>query len=147
MAEDYCELCDLPKSTCIHGQPPPPPPAPAVRTPRPRASRATTSRTTSTPAAPVRKPSLLTDQAAFRPHILQVLSEHGGRLDQADVLEALGQRMDDVLRDRDRTTAPTGEVRWQIAARKERKAMIDEGLMRPATPGVWELTEKGLRSL
>ena len=20
--EDYCELCDLPKSTCIHGNPP-----------------------------------------------------------------------------------------------------------------------------
>ena len=28
MADDYCELCDLPRSQCIHGMPPPPEPAP-----------------------------------------------------------------------------------------------------------------------
>ena len=45
--------------------------------------------------------------------------------------------------DRDRQKAPTGEVRWHTAARAERKAMIDEGLIVPAQPGVWQLTERG----
>ena len=57
-AEDYCDLCDLPKSTCVHGMPPAPPP--------PRATRATTPRAQPTPCArprprdhgPVRAPQV-----------------------------------------------------------------------------------------
>ena len=49
--------------------------------------------------------------------------------------------MEDVLRERDLETSPTGEVRWQTAARAERKAMIDEGLIVGALPGVWQLTD------
>ena len=29
--DDYCELCDLPRSQCIHGQPPPEPVKKAVK--------------------------------------------------------------------------------------------------------------------
>jgi hypothetical protein len=42
--DDYCELCDLPKSQCIHGNPPPPPPvAQAKPAPKPRKRGATSS--------------------------------------------------------------------------------------------------------
>jgi hypothetical protein len=51
--------------------------------------------------------------------------------------------MADVLLDRDKQKSPTGEVRWQTAARAERKAMTDEGLIVAAQPGVWQLTERG----
>jgi len=147
VAEDYCDLCDLPLSTCIHGMPAPPPaPAatPSVRTPRaPRAPRATATRkpsvTTSTKPSPVRK---RTEQEAFRPFIVQLLKDEG-RLEHAEVMELLEERMAEVLLDRDRQKAPTGEVRWHTAARAERKAMIDEGLIVPAQPGVWQLTERG----
>lgn len=145
MAEDYCDLCDLPLSTCIHGMPAPAPtPEPARRTPAVRATRVT--RTVAEKPVRTAPPSLLTPQAAFRPHILAVLQERAGAMEQADVLEELEILMDDVLKDRDRQTAPSGELRWHTAARKERKAMIDEGLMKPATPGVWELTSRGLGS-
>lgn len=80
-------------------------------------------------------------QDAFRPYILEVLREAGGHLDTDAVMEQLAERMQDVLLERDRQVAPTGEVRWQTAARKERKAMIDEGLVVGAQPGVWQLTE------
>jgi len=155
VAEEYCELCDLPLSTCVHGMPKAPPePPPTARTQRtPRAtvrtstvgggSASTSSRTTSarTPAAPPRPPSKVTDQAAFRPHIVRILKAEGS-LETEDMLLELEMAMEDVLRERDRQTSPTGEVRWHTTARKERKAMIDAGLMVEGR-GVWELTPTG----
>lgn len=148
MAEDYCELCDLPLSTCVHGNPPAPPPPTAPRTPTVRGSRATGSSTSRTAAAPPPpRPSRVTSTEAFRPHILAVLHDAGGALEADAVMERLAERMDDVLLERDRQVAPGGEVRWQTSARKARKTMIDEGLVVPARPGVWELTERGEREL
>jgi hypothetical protein len=152
VAEDYCDLCDLPLSTCIHGMPAPPPaPAPAARAPRaPRALRATgearAPRATATPkrtAAAVRPsaPRVRTDQEAFRPFIIRLLKDEGA-LETAEVMELLAEQMADVLLDRDKQKAPTGEIRWHTAARAERKAMIDEGLMAPAK-GIWQLTDRG----
>jgi hypothetical protein len=94
--------------------------------------------TTSAPPA-VRK---RTDQEAFRPYILQLLADEGS-LETSEVMELLEERMADVLLERDRQKSPTGEVRWHTAARAERKAMMDEGLIVPAQPGVWQLTERG----
>lgn len=142
MAEDYCDLCDLPLSTCIHGMPAPPP-APAaadpVRAPRATATRKPSARTATTKPSPVRK---RTEQEAFRPHIVRLLKDEGA-LETPEVMGLLEERMADVLLERDRQKAPTGEIRWHTAARAERKAMIDEGLMVPARPGIWELTERG----
>jgi len=145
VAEDYCELCDLPLSTCIHGMPAPPPaPAPAPRTPRaPRAPRATATpkrsavATTKPAAARVR-----TDQEAFRPFIVSLLKDEGA-LETAEVMELLEERMAEVLLERDKQKSPTGEIRWHTAARAERKAMMDEGLIVPAQPGIWQLTDRG----
>ena len=55
----------------------------------------------------------------------------------------LAERMAEELQERDRQVAPSGEVRWHTTARKERKTMIDEGLMEGARPGVWALTPRG----
>lgn len=142
MAEDYCELCDLPLSTCVHGQPPRPPEPKAVSTP-PRASgvRTTRSAAPSARAGAGRAVSRVTPPETFRPHIVEVLREAGGALDVESVMQRLEERLQDVLLDRDRQVAPGGEVRWQTTARKERKAMIDEGLVVGARPGVWQLTE------
>lgn len=145
MAEEYCDLCDLPLATCVHGMPKPPPPPPAApRTPRastPRTStRATATRTTTT--TPSRAPSRITDQSAFRPHIVRILKVEGS-LETEDMLLELEMAMEDELRERDRQPTPTGEVRWHQSARSERKAMIDAGLMAGGKPGIWELTEAG----
>ena len=145
MAEEYCDLCDLPLSTCVHGMPkPPPPPPPSPRTPRARAAtpRASAVRT---PSAPARPPSKVSDQSAFRPHIVAILRAEGS-LETEDMLLELELAMEDQLRERDRQPTPTGEVRWHQSARKERKAMIDAGLMAGGKPGVWELTDTGRSS-
>ncbi|MFC6287594.1 hypothetical protein ACFP3Q_14500 [Nocardioides sp. GCM10027113] len=151
-SDAYCEHCDLPLATCVHGAPPPPPPAPAAKpakkaTPRRTASAgtATTRRTSSEPKVSVRRTGRTrTPQAELRPHILAVLQEYGGRARGDDVLTELEVRLDDVLLDGDREKAPTGDVRWRLNARRERKAMTDEGLMvPPREPGVWELSAEG----
>lgn len=142
MAEDYCDLCDLPLSTCIHGMPPPPlapVAAPTARAPRATATRKPSVRTTTSKPSPVRK---RTEQETFRPYIVQLLKDEGA-LETHEVMELLEERMAEVLLERDRQKAPTGEVRWHTAARAERKAMMDEGLIVPAQPGVWQLTDRG----
>ncbi len=98
-------------------------------------------------AAPPRPLSRTTSQGAFRPYILRILQEHAGRLAAEELLIELAEQMDDVLLERDRQTSPTGELRWQTAARKERKAMIDEGLVVAAQPGIWELAAQGRTAL
>jgi hypothetical protein len=119
--------------------PPAPAAAPAARAPRATATRKPSVRTTTSKPSPVRK---RTEQEAFRPYIVQLIKDEGA-LETAEVMELLEERMADVLLERDRQKAPTGEVRWHTAARAERKAMIDEGLIVPAQPGIWQLTERG----
>ena len=148
MAEDYCELCDLPLSQCVHGMPAPPPaPAPPPRASRvstTRAPRTSTSSSGSASAArpPSRPPSRVTDQSAFRAQIVRILKLEGS-LETEDMLLELEMAMEDTLQERDKQKAPTGEVRWHATARTERKAMIDEGLMVGGKPGIWELTTAG----
>jgi hypothetical protein len=84
----------------------------------------------------------VTEQAAFRPHIVRILKLEGS-LETEDMLLELEMAMEDELRERDRQPTPTGEVRWHTTARSERKAMIDAGLMAGGKPGVWELTDAG----
>jgi hypothetical protein len=84
----------------------------------------------------------VTDQTAFRPHIVRILKLEGS-LETEDMLLELEMAMEDELRERDRQPTPTGEIRWHQSARMERKAMIDAGLMAGGKPGIWELTEAG----
>jgi hypothetical protein len=145
VAEEYCDLCDLPLATCVHGMPKPAPtPAPSPRTPRAATSRTSAPRAAGvrTTTTPSRAPSRVTDQSAFRPHIVRILKLEGS-LETEDMLLELEMAMEDELRERDRQPTPTGEIRWHQSARSERKAMIDAGLMAGGKPGIWELTEAG----
>ncbi|NYD43166.1 hypothetical protein [Nocardioides panaciterrulae] len=154
-SEDYCELCDLPLSQCVHGRPPTPPaekPAPAAARTTTRTSR-TTSRTTTRAASPTAtgratvssRPPRRTPQREFRRHILGALQDSGGRADVEDLMAEVARRMEEVLRPADHETVNQGELRWRYAARLERRAMQDEGLMvPPSRPGLWELSDAGL---
>ncbi len=131
---DYCDLCELPLSTCVHGQPPKPVVAPTPAT-----------RATPRVKAPVAKAwTRRTPQAEFRPHLLAILQAHGGRREVEDLMAELVERMEGVLREADHETVNQGELRWRYAARLERKAMMDDGLMQPAEPGMWQLSPAGL---
>jgi hypothetical protein len=142
MADEYCELCDLPRSQCIHGLPAPTPaPAPARKrtaTTRPKPVK----RVATTTAAA--RPRRWTPPEAIRPHVLHVLREAGGELEAEDVFKRLEERMADSLLEADRELTPEGELRWRFAARKARQALIVDGLMAKSRPGLWELTPAGL---
>jgi hypothetical protein len=136
--EDYCELCDLPKSQCVHGQPPPPPAKKAVKAPSKPARRpAAAPRSSAPPPTPVKR--RWTPPEVFKPLILGVLEEAGGRLEADELFSELETVVADRLREADSETTPEGELRWRYAARRARVALIDEGLMTKGTPGIWQL--------
>jgi hypothetical protein len=149
MSGDYCELCDLPRSTCIHGMPAAPPkPAPAPRPKRAAksaagaSSRASSRAASTKPAAPVRRaPRRWTPPEVLQPHIVDVLEEAGGELDGDDLFVRLEDRVADSLLEGDRETTPEGELRWRYAARRARQALIAEGVMARGRPGVWRLSD------
>jgi hypothetical protein len=133
---DYCDLCDLPKSQCVHGRPPPPTLDKAVTSP-PKPRKRPSTRTRSVPDEPVRR--RWTPPDAFKPLILTVLEQAGGTLDVDDAFLELESLARDRLLPGDSELTPEGELRWRHAARRARMALIDEGLMTKARPGVWQL--------
>jgi hypothetical protein len=136
--DDYCELCDLPRSQCIHGLPPPEPPKAKVKVkapPKPR--KAPVSRA----VAPARPVTLRwTPPEVFKPLILTVLEQAGGELEADEVYDQLATVAGGQLREADHETTPEGEPRWQYAARRARVDLIREGRMTKGRPGVWQLT-------
>jgi len=134
-SDDYCELCDLPRSQCVHGMPLPKP-AEAVKAP-PRPKKRPAPRKRAAPAESVRR--RWTPPDAFKPLILDVLEGAGGELDAEELFLELEILAEDRLLPGDKETTPEGELRWRYAARRARVALIDEGLMTKARPGVWQL--------
>ena len=143
-SDDYCEFCDLPRSQCIHGQPPPTPTPTkkAVKSPPgPRKRPTTTRRSAAAPDKPVTR--RWTPPDVFKPLILDVLEQAGGELDADDLFLELEILAEDRLLPGDSETTPEGELRWRYAARRARLALIDEGLMTKGRPGVWQLARPG----
>lgn len=136
-SEDYCELCDLPRSQCIHGRPPPVPQEAVKPSPRPRTRSATTARRS--PAPPKVVIRRWTRPEELKPLILAALERAGGELEADDLFLELEILAEDLLKPGDSETTPEGELRWRYAARRARVALIDEGLMTKARPGVWKL--------
>jgi hypothetical protein len=138
--DDYCELCDLPKSQCIHGRPPTEPTKPVKAPPKPRKRVAAKPRTPGAPAKVVTR--RWTTPEALKPLILSVLEEAGGELEADDAFLELEILAEDRLLPGDHETTPEGELRWRYAARRARIALIEEGLMVKARPGLWQLAPR-----
>jgi hypothetical protein len=137
-SDDYCDLCDLPRSQCIHGRPPPTPVKAVAKAPAPRKRPATPARTSSAPPAkPVTR--RWTPPDVFKPLILTVLEQAGGELEADELFLELEILAEDRLLPGDGEKTPEGELRWRYAARRARLALIDEGLMTKERPGVWQL--------
>lgn len=141
-SDDYCELCDLPRSHCVHGMPPPP--KPAAKAPRkPAASPRPSTRSRAPQVATKPVPRRWTPPDFFKPLILSVLQEAGGELHADDLFLELEILVDDRLLPGDREKTPEGELRWQYAARRARQSLIQQGVMTKGGPGVWRLAGPG----
>jgi hypothetical protein len=134
-AIDYCDLCDLPRSQCVHGLPPPEPAKAVTSTPKPRKRPTPRKR----PAADKPVSRRWTPPAVFKPLILAVLEEAGGELEADELFLELEILIEDRMLPGDRERTPEGEPRWQYAARRARVALINEGRMTKGVPGVWKL--------
>ncbi len=143
---DYCDLCDLPRSQCVHGQPPPPAPSKPVKPPakprkRPAAPKSAAPQAPEAPVAPVAR--RWTPPDVFKPLILTALKQAGGSLEAEELFMELEILAQDRLLPGDSELTPEGELRWRYAARRARMALIEEGLMTKTRPGVWELSGSG----
>jgi hypothetical protein len=139
-SEDYCDLCDLPRSQCVHGQPPPAPKKAIKSAPKPRKRPTTRARSSAAPDKLVTR--RWTPPEVFKPLILTVLEQAGGELDADEAFLQLEILAGDRLLPGDNETTPEGELRWRYAARRARVALIAEGLMTKDKPGVWQLTRR-----
>ena len=136
--DEYCDFCDLPLAQCVHGQPPAPKVV-ATPPPKPRKRAAAGSRAPGAAKAPVHR--RWTAPEALKPDILAVLQQADGELDADELFLELEILLEDRLLSGDRESTPTGEPRWQYAARRARVALINEGLMTKGVPGVWKLAK------
>jgi hypothetical protein len=136
-SDDYCDLCDLPRSQCVHGLPPPTPKSAIKAPPRPKKRPTAAGRSSALPDKLVTR--RWTPAEVFMPLILSVLEEAGGELEADELFLELEILAEDRLLPGDSETTPTGELRWRYAARRARIALIDEGLMTKTKPGVWQL--------
>lgn len=113
-----------------------------TRTKRGRKAASTTGKRKRAP-----KGSLL-DETAYWDPILRALEENGGRLAASEVIERVGELVDDQLKPMDRETLETGGVRWHSRVQFARLRMKDEGLLNPSSPrGVWEISDLGRQRL
>lgn len=142
-SEDYCDLCDLPRSQCVHGQPPPAVPDKVVKPPPKPRKRAAARRT---PTPDERLTRRWTPPEVFKPLILAVLERAGGTLDADEAFTELEVLAQDRLLPGDSELTPEGELRWRHAARRARITLIEEGLMVKSRPGVWQVSEPTTRS-
>lgn len=94
-------------------------------------------------------PGASTPQKAYRMPILRALDEMGGRGTTADVVDRVGEMMEDQFTEWDRRMLPSGyDIRWRNKAQWARNAMVKEGLLASDSPrGTWEITEKGREML
>jgi hypothetical protein len=134
----YCDFCDLPMAHCIHGQPPAPKPVvkPSVK---PKKRAVAKSPAPGRADRPVNR--RWTPPEVLKPLILEVLRDAGGELEADELFLDLEILIEHRMLPGDRERTPTGEPRWQYAARRARVALIDDGLMTKGTPGVWKLAE------
>lgn len=142
-SDDYCELCDLPRSQCLHGQPPPLPKKAVTPPPKPKKRPVARGRSAAAPQKLVKR--RWTPPEVFKPLIITVLERAGGELEADEVFVELETLAEDRLLPEDSETTPEGELRWRYAARRARVALIDEGLMTKTRPGVWQLARPGHR--
>ncbi|RYP83611.1 hypothetical protein EKO23_18535 [Nocardioides guangzhouensis] len=133
---DYCDLCDLPLSQCVHGMSPAEP-KPVAKTPPKRRPSVARTRTPGSPPKPVTR--RWTPPDVFKPLIVAVLEEAGGELEADDLFLELEIAAEDRLLPGDRELTPEGELRWWYAARRARQALISEGAMTKGQPGMWQL--------
>lgn len=97
-----------------------------------------------------KKKGEITPLTAFYPYILRALVEMGGSGKTKLVLDSVGHLMKDILKplDHDVLKSHGKSIRWRNTAQWARNTMVNEdGRMKRAKNGVWEISEIGRKWL
>jgi len=84
-------------------------------------------------------------QRDYRLPILEAVAERGGSARMADIVEAVGKKLEGQLPAIDFERVPSGRgIRWKNRTQWVGSFLRRDGYLRKNSPrGVWELTEKG----
>jgi hypothetical protein len=94
------------------------------------------------------KGSLLDERAYWKP-ILEILaSSDGGRAPAREVVDRVGEVVDERLTPLDREQVSSGGLRWHTRVMFARLRLKDAGLLKRDSPrGVWEISDAGRQAL
>lgn len=88
----------------------------------------------------------LLPESEYELPILQSLSEMGGRGPTREVVDRVGELVEDRLKDLDREILESGDIRWRNRVQFTRLKMIADGLLAKGSPrGTWEITDRGAK--
>ena len=89
-----------------------------------------------------------TPKDRYRPLILEILSELGGKAPSKVVERKVEERMQGHFRPDDLRPLDSGEIRWRKRLHWCRHYMVEDGLLRKDSPrGIWEMTDLGRQEL
>lgn len=91
-----------------------------------------------------------TPESAFTKPILEALVELGGSAPVSNVLDLVGPKVENQLRDVDYQPLPSDSntLRWRNTAQWARNNLVKQGLLSNDSPrGIWEISETGRRWL
>jgi hypothetical protein len=112
----------------------------AKRTRQPKNTKPTRTR--------ARKGSVLEEEAYFIPILRALTEQDDGRLAASEVIDRVGELIDDQLKPADREMLETGTVRWKARTQFARMHMKEQGLLKPDSPrGIWEISDAGRQHL
>jgi hypothetical protein len=87
-----------------------------------------------------------TPERTYYVPILESLIEMGGSANAKEVIEHVGQKMRNILKeiDHEKLGSDNNQERWTNTTRWARNDMINEGLLKKDSPhGTWEISERG----
>ncbi len=93
---------------------------------------------------------LRTSEESFYVPILKTLVDLGGDGKVREVVNEVGNRLRNILKDVDYKPLPSkpDQLRWENAVRWARNEMVNSGLLKSKSPrGIWEISEKGRKYL
>ncbi len=93
----------------------------------------------------------ITSQEDYCPYLLEVLDEMGGSGKTSAVIDAVGEKMEGVLKPKDYEVhnSKGQQIRWRNTVQWARNFMVnDDGRMKSNSPrGIWEISDKGRKWL
>lgn len=112
------------------------------------AKRAKTSQKAKPSRTRARKGSVLEEEAYFVPILRALAEQEDGRLAASEVIDRVGELIDDQLKPADREMLETGIVRWKARTQFARMHMKKKDLLKPDSPrGIWEISDAGRQHL